>query len=174
MRWKAHRRDLASGRHYNHRLQEDWIKLGEEAFDFSLIESTKAEVLGEKEAEWHDHFSAQSAGVYNSRPIGTRHQRPAWDRKTTASHAPGEGDKRLSVRQHRRQRLWTIRELASQAGVATQTIVGIEHGTTAPQLGTMKKIAAALDVDPKEITEFAAAIQGAKASADATSKDGSS
>jgi transcriptional regulator with XRE-family HTH domain len=53
----------------------------------------------------------------------------------------------------------TIRELAEVAGVSTRTIVQVEAGQIVPRFATLKKIAAALDVEPREITEFAAAIE---------------
>ena len=64
----------------------------------------------------------------------------------------------MSLRQHRRRHMWTIRELAAQAGVNQQTIVNIELGHRDPRFGTMQKIAAALGVEALEIAEFARAI----------------
>jgi transcriptional regulator with XRE-family HTH domain len=62
------------------------------------------------------------------------------------------------IGQWRRERLQTIRELADRAGVSTRTVLRIEHGMQIPQLGTIKKLAAALDVDPREVREFRAAM----------------
>jgi transcriptional regulator with XRE-family HTH domain len=58
----------------------------------------------------------------------------------------------------RRERLQTIRELAERTGVSTRTVLRIEHGVQTPQLGTIKKLAAALEVDPREVREFRAAM----------------
>ena len=58
----------------------------------------------------------------------------------------------------RRERLQTIRELADRAGISTRTVLRIEHGVQSPQLGTIKKLAAALGVDPREVREFRAAM----------------
>ena len=49
-----------------------------------------------------------------------------------------------SIGEVRRERLQTIRELAERAGVSTRTVLRIEHGVQTPQLGTIKKLAAAL------------------------------
>ena len=63
-----------------------------------------------------------------------------------------------TLEQLRRERLLTIRELAAAAGTSTRTVVGIEHGRQTPHPGTIKKLAAALDVDPKHVREFRAAM----------------
>ena len=55
----------------------------------------------------------------------------------------------------------TIRELAEAAGVSTRTIVQVEAGHIVPRFATLKKIAAALGVEPAAITEFARAIEEA-------------
>jgi transcriptional regulator with XRE-family HTH domain len=57
--------------------------------------------------------------------------------------------------------VWTIRDLAASAGVATKTIVDIEAGRTYPRQSTMRRIAAALNVEPFEVTEFVVAIEEA-------------
>lgn len=63
------------------------------------------------------------------------------------------------LRVWRARRLMSIRDLAQAACVVTETISRIEHGRGLVRPVTMRKIAAALDVKPSEITEFAAAIQ---------------
>jgi DNA-binding XRE family transcriptional regulator len=65
---------------------------------------------------------------------------------------------RLSLREHRDRNLLTVRELAKLAGVATQTIVNIEHGRHKPMKSVMRRIALALDVDPLDVREFAVAV----------------
>ncbi len=64
-----------------------------------------------------------------------------------------------TLREVRARRLHTYRSLAAAAGCATKTIGDIEAGRIVPQYGTMRKIAAALGVEPTEITEFASAIE---------------
>ena len=64
-----------------------------------------------------------------------------------------------TLRELRSRRLLSIRDLADQAGVASGTIVRIEAGEPLPRFVTMRKIAAALGVEPGEIEEFARAIQ---------------
>jgi len=53
----------------------------------------------------------------------------------------------------------TIRALALEANVAPRSIVSAEAGRVLPQFGTMRRIAAALGVEPRAIDEFAAAIE---------------
>jgi len=57
--------------------------------------------------------------------------------------------------------MMTIRGLAGEAGVSPATIQLAESGQRQPRFGTMKKIAAALGVEPTEIAEFHAVIEDA-------------
>ena len=66
-----------------------------------------------------------------------------------------------TLRELRIRRLFSLRALAKRADVAQRTIVEAEAGRRVPQLGTMRKIAAALEVDPLEVDEFRAAIEDA-------------
>jgi transcriptional regulator with XRE-family HTH domain len=58
----------------------------------------------------------------------------------------------------RREKLQTIRALASLAGVSTRTVLRIEHGVQTPHPGTIKKLSAALGVEPVQVREFRAAM----------------
>ena len=52
----------------------------------------------------------------------------------------------------REDRMWTQGRLADEAGVSPTTVSGIESGRISrPQFGTIKKLARALDVDPREL-----------------------
>ena len=51
------------------------------------------------------------------------------------------------------------RDLAHEAGVTQKTIVDLELGRVEPHLKTMRKLAAALDVEPLEVEEFQKAIE---------------
>ena len=56
------------------------------------------------------------------------------------------------LRRLRRERAWSIRELAQRAGVSTETIYSLEHGLRGwawPR--TVRKLAEALEVEPKEL-----------------------
>ncbi len=63
-----------------------------------------------------------------------------------------------TLREWRRERLLSLADLATAAGVTEKTIGEIERGRARPQLRTMRKVTEALSVDPKEVTEFAAVI----------------
>ena len=58
------------------------------------------------------------------------------------------------LRELRTQRLLTIRDLARLAGVAAALIYELEEGTRTPGLRVMRRIAAALEVEPDEVAEF--------------------
>jgi transcriptional regulator with XRE-family HTH domain len=56
------------------------------------------------------------------------------------------------LRRLRRERAWSIRELAQRAGVSTETIYSLEHGRREwawPR--TVRKLAEALEVEPKDL-----------------------
>ncbi len=61
-----------------------------------------------------------------------------------------------SLGQVRRERLLTIRGLAAVANCAPRTIQEIERGARTPQPGTIRRLAAALEVDPAQVREFRA------------------
>jgi DNA-binding XRE family transcriptional regulator len=58
------------------------------------------------------------------------------------------GDK---LRQARKRALLTQQELAHKSGVGVTTIVRIERNQVEPHARTIRKLAAALGVDPKEL-----------------------
>ena len=62
-------------------------------------------------------------------------------------------DEPMTLRQHRRLKMMSIRDLASAAGMGTQTIVKIERGDKV-RPSTFDRIAKVLDVKPEEIREF--------------------
>ena len=59
----------------------------------------------------------------------------------------------------RAQRLLSIRALAQKAGVSQRTVHTVERGMTKPTLETVRKLSLALDIDPREVEEFRAAIE---------------
>ncbi len=60
--------------------------------------------------------------------------------------------------QLRKERLLTLRSLAACAGVTPRTVLLVEHGEQVPRPGTIKKLAAALGVEPAQVREFRAAM----------------
>jgi transcriptional regulator with XRE-family HTH domain len=52
------------------------------------------------------------------------------------------------LKELRRDRMLTQRDLAEHADVALSTIVNLEKQHTAPRFGTIRKLAGALDVEP--------------------------
>ena len=59
----------------------------------------------------------------------------------------------------RAAKLLTVRELATKAGVESKTVYSVEKGLVVPTLTTVRKLSEALEIDPKEIDEFRAAIE---------------
>lgn len=55
------------------------------------------------------------------------------------------------VRRVREQALLTQEELASRAGVGLTTLNRIENNRSEPHFRTIRKLAKALDVDPREL-----------------------
>jgi transcriptional regulator with XRE-family HTH domain len=61
----------------------------------------------------------------------------------------------------RRQRAWSQRELANQAGVSLSVIVQLEAGRTRyPKYKVIRALAAALGVEPREVDEFRQMVSG--------------
>lgn len=77
-RWSEHRGDLRRGKHHSAKLQKAWVKHGEEAFVFEVIE--RVELVGEliqREQYWIDRLGSVDGG-YNILPtagscLGRRH-----------------------------------------------------------------------------------------------------
>jgi transcriptional regulator with XRE-family HTH domain len=65
-----------------------------------------------------------------------------------------------TLRQARTTRLLTVRGLADTAGVSTQTVHEVETGKRSPRFGTIKRLSAALGVEPVEVVEFRAVLFG--------------
>ena len=58
-----------------------------------------------------------------------------------------------NLRRVREERLMTQQELADLAGLGVASVVRIENDRTDPRFSTIKKLAEALGVDPKELTK---------------------
>ena len=67
----------------------------------------------------------------------------------------------VTLREARTARLLSVRGLAESAGVSPTTVQLIEQHARLPHYGTMRKIAAALGMEPGEIAEFRQAIEAA-------------
>ena len=60
---------------------------------------------------------------------------------------------RLRLRELRLRRALNQRELAARAGLTQATVVALERGRSEPRPSTLRKLAAALGVDPGELWE---------------------
>ncbi len=67
----------------------------------------------------------------------------------------------VTLKEARAERLLTVRALAERAGVAFSTVHLIETRKSVPRFEVIQKLSAALGVEPKDIAEFAGAIEAA-------------
>lgn len=65
-----------------------------------------------------------------------------------------------TLREARVARLLTIRDLASRAGVSPYTVHQLERGARSPRFGTIRRISAALELQPEAIAEFRSVLTG--------------
>jgi transcriptional regulator with XRE-family HTH domain len=63
-----------------------------------------------------------------------------------------------SLREWRAERLLSTKKLSALTGVSNKTILDIEHQKRMPTFRTIQKLSDALNIEPKEVSEFAAAI----------------
>ncbi len=63
-----------------------------------------------------------------------------------------------TLRQVRAARMLTVRALAQAAGCSPYTVHQVEMGRRVPQFDTIRRLAAALEVEPAEIVEFRRAL----------------
>jgi transcriptional regulator with XRE-family HTH domain len=64
-----------------------------------------------------------------------------------------------TLREIRLSQALSQRDLALKAGVAPKTIVDLEFGRQEPRLRTIRRLAEALRVEPRDIDEFRRAIE---------------
>ena len=63
-----------------------------------------------------------------------------------------------TLREWRRERLLGLDGLVEKSGVSKRTIIQIEHGRQLPRFTTIRKLCEALGVEPRDVAEFAAAL----------------
>ena len=64
-----------------------------------------------------------------------------------------------TIKQARAERMLTARQLAERAGLSHATVYMVENGKTIPRLEAVRKLSAALEVDPMEVSELRHAIE---------------
>ncbi len=65
-----------------------------------------------------------------------------------------------TLKQARTARMLTVRGLAEKAGVSLAAVHEVETGKRRPRFGTIKRLSAALGVEPESIAEFRAVLFG--------------
>lgn len=69
-----------------------------------------------------------------------------------------EGGAMPTLKQHRLRKVWTVRDLAREAGVSQQSVVNGEAGRPL-RITTMRKMAEALGVPVWDVDEFATMLE---------------
>ena len=64
----------------------------------------------------------------------------------------------ITMKAARMAALLTVRELVEKAGVSPSTVSLTETGQSTPRISVIRKLVAALNVQPAEIAEFRAAL----------------
>jgi len=60
----------------------------------------------------------------------------------------------MSLEELRERRAWSQADLARAAGVSVTTVTAVEAGTTRPQRGTLRRLAAALELEAAELAPY--------------------
>jgi len=60
-------------------------------------------------------------------------------------------DRTMSLKELRELRAWSVGDLARAAWLSTRTVAGAEAGTKRPQRNTLRRLAAALSLEPAEL-----------------------
>ncbi len=85
-RWRQHVGDLKESKHFNHHLQRAWDKYGEEAFEFTILEICKDDVLLEHEQFHIDSHSFRS--LFNTNPVAAKPPHMSdWTDEQQAAHS---------------------------------------------------------------------------------------
>lgn len=83
LRWGQHRRGLANGTHHSKKLQNSWIKHGQNSFEFLVLEFVDdLKSLIAREQFWINKFESAGANGYNMIPTAGSH----FGVKQTAEH----------------------------------------------------------------------------------------
>ncbi len=75
----------------------------------------------------------------------------ATGRRTVAEHFYSRGPRALSY--YRLQKGWSQKQLAAQLGTSQSYIARLEAGVIDPQVSTLTRLAAALEIQPAEVLE---------------------
>src|SRR5918992_2535808 len=78
--------------------------------------------------------------------------------RTSGGERSVSGGRLAAIREHR---MLTQARLAAEAGVSPTTVSGIESGRISrPHFGTLRKLAGALGVEPRELVSMPGAVEG--------------
>ncbi len=100
IRRNGHRYHLNNGRHHNFSLQQDWLDLGEPAFEFIILDEIQGSRLDAKsrEAEWIARVGTYNEMVANKSKTGTTmNERLRTNMATHLRRRHFEGDPRIKA-----------------------------------------------------------------------------
>ena len=66
----------------------------------------------------------------------------------------------MSLRAWRKRRVWSAADLAANAQVSKVTVLHVENARLRPQYRTIRKISAAVGVEPMDVAEFRRVLGG--------------
>lgn len=90
-RWSSHINQLDKNKHHSIKLQEDWIKYGEENFDFKILKECSHADSKKYEMEYIEIFNSEKLG-YNSGDISKEtKRRDDFKKKQILEYAVEEG-----------------------------------------------------------------------------------
>ena len=123
---------------------------------FALCPACYAGVYAPLAARLADHAeAAPTAAAFLAKPFSVRRLVATVDELVADRAAPSGA---TPLRELRAERLLSIRDLARLADVAPSTVYLTEAGRTTPQPAVMRRIAAALGIDPLQVAEFRSAV----------------
>ena len=94
-RWREHRRTLKVGGHSSPMLQSSWLKNGQDAFVFEVLEAVTVEVLLRREQFWIDYLQPyyNVARCALAPMSGRRHSEATKAKMSAIARADGRGGK---------------------------------------------------------------------------------
>lgn len=132
-RWQQHRTNLSVGRS-TYRLQRDWNKFGEYAFEFSVLEEVSAVAdLPQVEQKYMDQFHSYNRTFgYNLRPIAESSRGIRYSAETRKKFSTGQKKRFLSVEERKKQSdihlsLWKDPEYRAKQIAARKRVSTPQH-----------------------------------------------
>jgi DNA-binding XRE family transcriptional regulator len=150
-RWSNHQFRLAQGNHYNRGLQDAWNADGSQSFSLEIIEHLPDDggLLDQAERRHMLELAAAGIHLYSIRPGG----RADWDRPAQSPQVVPAELRLPGLRRLRFLAALSQEDLAKRAQISPTTLSDLETGKTEARPSTVRKLAQALGVEPRELIE---------------------